>query len=114
MKFKTIEVKDTVTRQKTMEISSEKELVLFAESFTSEDNTNNEFVIGLPLAVREYNQGQIEGLATELRTKFETVADGRQYAIAIHNKKLEDEVHFHISYCGDAIDADSVYNLYLY
>ncbi len=111
MKFKTIEVKDTIKRQITMEIASEKEAVLYAQTFTSDDNTNHEFVIGLPLTVRDYNQEQLDHLATELSAKFKQVTN-TQFAIAIHSKKMVDEVHFHISYLGDLLDEDVVYDLY--
>lgn len=112
MKFKVIEVTDTIKRQMVMEVASEKEQVLFADKFSSPTNTNHEFVIGLELEVRDFSQLEVERLANELKTKFETIGNNRQYAIAIHSKKLVDEVHFHISYLGAIIDADTIYNLY--
>ncbi len=111
MKFKTIEVADTHKRQITMEVSSPKELVLYAEQFKTSDNTNHEFVIGLPLAVRDYSNHQLDSLSKQITEQFKTVCK-QQFAIAIHSKKEVDEVHFHISYVGELMDPDTVYNLY--
>ncbi len=98
MKFKPMEIKDTVARQVTMHEDSSKETVLFAEEFAGVENQNYEFVIGLPLAVREFEASQIKELASQIRLVFAKYYNGSDFAIAIHNKNLVDEVHFHISY----------------
>lgn len=112
MKFKPLEINDTVLRQVTMEVESDKEFVLYAESFSSIDNTNHEFVVGLPLEVRDFNVTQLRELAVELSEKFNTVSTDLKFSIAIHSKKQEDEVHFHISYNGCALDAIEVKALF--
>lgn len=104
MKFKTLEIKDTPARQVTMRENSEKETVLYAEVFEAVDGGNHEFVIGLPLAVREWNLINIQELAKRIRVVFKEYYPADDFAVAIHNKNLDDEVHFHISYNRKPLD----------
>lgn len=104
MKFKALEIKDTTARQIVMCENSEKETVLYAEEFEIINNCNNEFVIGLPLAVREWHQNNINELAKKIRVAFKLHYQADDFAVAIHNKNLDDEVHFHISYNRQPLD----------
>ncbi len=112
MKFKTMDIKDSSARQQVMHFESEKEFVLYADRFNGEGNENKEFVIGLPLEVREWKQNKIDSLAMNIKSVFCDLVKHDQVAVAIHNKKLDDEVHFHISYNGQAADEDAVRALF--
>ncbi len=112
MKFKLLEIQDSKTRQEVMHTESEKEYILYADIFTASDNQNNEFVIGLPLSVREWKQNKIDKLADEIKNSFIQLVNHEQVAVAIHNKKLDDEVHFHISYNGEIPPLDEVRSIY--
>lgn len=104
MKFKTMEIKDASIRQVTMQEDSDKETVLFANKFEAVENKNNEFVIGLPLEVRTWSSEEIAELANKIRAVFSKYYKNEDFAVAIHSKKLEDEVHFHISYNYEALN----------
>lgn len=108
MKFKTMEIKDASIRQVTMQEDSDKETVLFAEQFKAIENKNNEFVIGLPLEVRMWSLDEITELAKKIRIFFNEYYKGEDFAVAIHSKKLEDEVHFHISYNHEALNPELI------
>lgn len=112
MKFKTMHISDIESRQQVMQFESSKENILFAEKFESSSNTNNEFVIGLPLEVREYDQTSLQTLLKDLRTSFSKFCN-ETYAIAIHSKKEEAEVHFHISYNGIKLNENDVRDEFL-
>lgn len=104
MKFKFLKITNIAARQIIMCESSEKETVLYAEEFESNSDENNEFVIGLPLAVREWNQNNINDLAQRIREVFMKHYQHEDFAVAIHNKNLDDEVHFHLSYKYEPLD----------
>lgn len=104
MKFKPMNVTNIEARQKVMHIDSDKETVLYAEEFKPEADSNNEYVIGLPLAVRDMETEQINVLGKTISEVFAKVNNGQTFAVAIHTKNHEDEVHFHISYNGEELD----------
>lgn len=108
MKFKTLEIKDTSARQVVMRENSEKETVLFSEEFETDGAGNQEFVIGLPLVVREWNHTHINQLAQKIRIIFKQYYNASDFAVAIHSKNLEDEVHFHISYNRNPLDPEVI------
>lgn len=112
MKFKVMHIKDSSSRQKTMHIESDKEIILYADQFLAENNQNHEFVIGLPLEVREWKQNKIDSLAQDIKTLFCDLVQHEQVAVAIHNKKQDDEVHFHISYNGEMAAEETVRTMY--
>ncbi len=104
MKFKHLDIEATSLRQITMTVSSEKETVLYSEQFESESNKNAEFVVGLPIAVKNMERFTIKLLAKRIKTCFEEETGITHNAIAIHSKDNEEEVHYHISYCGEVTD----------
>lgn len=108
MKFKVLKITNTAARQVIIRENSEKETVLYVEEFMSNTNENNEFVIGLPLAVREWHQNNINDLAQRIREVFIKYYQHDDFAVAIHNKNLDDEVHFHLSYNYQPLDPESV------
>lgn len=108
-----MEIKDASKRQVTMQEDSEKETVLFAERFEAVENKNNEFVIGLPLEVRMWSLSEITELAKQIRVAFNKYYKGEDFAVAIHSKKLEDEVHFHISYNHEALNPELIESEFL-
>lgn len=112
MKFKPMNVTNIEARQKVMHIDSDKETVLYAEEFKPEADSNNEYVIGLPLAVRDMESEQINELAKTISEVFSTVSNGQTFAVAIHTKNHEDEVHFHISYNGEELDHSEVEQMF--
>ncbi|MFV0247323.1 MAG: hypothetical protein ACK5HS_05325 [Mycoplasmatales bacterium] len=70
MKFKSMYIEDIEARQKVMHIESDKELILYAETFVPSSDTNNEFVIGLPLVTKDKDLSSLESLASNLRESF--------------------------------------------
>lgn len=107
MKFKAMEIVDIEARQKVMNFESEKEQVLYSERFKNKDSSNFEFVIGLPLEVGKFSKQELEQLCNKLRTSFLMFCN-EEFAIAIHSKKNEPEVHFHISYNGVKLEEEEI------
>lgn len=103
MKFKSLKITNSEERQIVMQADSEKEEVIYSEYFNPKYTQNYEFVIGLSLSVREWKMSKIEKLVAAASEIFKQYYEEEDYQICIHNKKLEDEVHLHISYVGTQI-----------
>ncbi len=95
---KYMEISDTKLRQVTMYKESKKEAVLFSEDFKSSDNTNEEFVVGLPIELKKYEKFDYERLASEYKYHASKLLETENVSIAIHTKKEEEEMHFHINF----------------
>ncbi|WOO86554.1 hypothetical protein RZE82_05420 [Mollicutes bacterium LVI A0039] len=107
MKFKSMKIEDSQKRQLVMANESAKEYVLYNQPMTWSAESNSEFVVGLPLGVRDYNSAQITALVETITAATVKVIP-EPFVIAVHSKKLEDEVHFHISYQNIDVDHDAV------
>lgn len=108
MKFKSLIIDDVAARQKVMREHSLRETVLYSEEFETNQKENFEYVIGLPLAVREYNQEHVGEVARIIKHTFKQVIKDEGFALAIHNKNEDDEVHFHLSYNGMKLNDELV------
>lgn len=100
---KYMEIEDTNKRSQVMEITSEKEEVLYVDKFRSSTNQNQEFVVGLPVELANYENFNYANLAADYAYHAKAILQTDDLAIAIHSKLQIDELHFHISFNNDLL-----------
>lgn len=101
LKCKYMEITDVAKRQLVMHNESEKELVLYSEAFNDELTANHEFVVGLPYELTTIANFNYEQLANDYRYHAQELLQANNLSIAIHQKKQDEELHFHINFTNE-------------